>query len=373
MSCFCDMAAVMDYEMRREAEGDTASPSRAAPRDRMRLSLDDVFVELAAAKAVLLAVSGGPDSMALMLMAAEWARGRKTPKLHVATVDHALRPESPSEAAQVGQWAQAVGLPHKTLVWTGAKPKTRIQERAREARYALLDAYAGEIGADYVLTAHHADDQAETILFRLLRGSGLLGLAGMPRAARRGGLVHLRPLLAMPKRDLVAYCEAHAQPFFRDPSNDNPAFARTHLRKLAPLLAREGLDQKALLRLGTRAARTAAALGVKVEQLRASLDATRQADLFTSPIGPLANEPAEIFARFIAAEIGRLAPEKTLRLDRLESLAASVQLALQKGEIWHGTLSGFALSLDRRQILTILPEKPRRRGRAATENSPLPQ
>lgn len=359
--------------MRRDAEDDTASPSRAAPRDRLPAPLDEIFAELATAKSVLLAVSGGPDSMALTLMAAEWVQSRNAPKLHVATVDHALRPESQDEAAQVAQWAQALGLPHKTLVWIGAKPKTRIQERARDARYALLDAYAGEIGADYLLTAHHADDQAETILFRLLRGSGLSGLAGMPRAARRGGLVHLRPLLAFPKADLVAYCEAHAQPFFRDPSNDNPAFARTHLRKLAPLLAREGLDQKALLRLGMRAARTAAALDVKVEELRAGLDATRQADLFASSIGPLADEPAEIFMRFIAAEIGRLAPEKTVRLDRLETLAASAQLALQNGEIWHGTLAGFALSLDRRQILTILPEKPRRRGRVATENSPSPQ
>lgn len=368
--------------MRRGAEGDAARLSKAAPRDDLRASLqwplNEIFAELSAAKSVLLAVSGGPDSVALMLMAADWAAQARSvlnlaPKFHIATVDHALRPESRDEAAQVARWAQALGLPHRTLVWTGAKPKTRIQERAREARYALLDAYAGEIGVDYLLTAHHADDQAETILFRLLRGSGLSGLAGMPRVAQRGGVVHLRPLLALPKADLVAYCAAHAQPFIRDPSNDNPAFARTHLRKLAPLLAREGLDQKALLRLGTRAGRTTAALDAKVDQLRASLDATRQSDLFKASIGPLADEPDEIFMRFIASEIGRLAPDKPLRLERLETLAASAQLALRNCEIWHGSLAGFAVSLDRCQILTILPEKPRRRGRAATENSPLQQ
>jgi tRNA(Ile)-lysidine synthase len=369
----------MDHELRRDTEGDPARLSTAVPRDGLRASLNEIFAELITAKSVLLAVSGGPDSVALMLMAADWAAQARSalnfaaPKLHVATVDHALRPESRDEAVQVARWAQALGLPHRTLVWTGAKPKTRIQERARDARYALLDAYAGEIGADYLLTAHHADDQAETILFRLLRGSGLSGLAGMPRAAQRGDLTHLRPLLGVSKADLVAYCAAHAQPFIRDPSNDNPAFARTHLRKLAPLLAREGLDQKALLRLGIRAARTTAALDAKVDQLRANLDATRQPDLFSSSIGRLADEPAEIFVRFIAGEIGRLAPGKPLRLDRLEALAAAAQAALQNSEIWHGSLAGFALSLDGRQILTILPEKPRRRGRAATENSPSQQ
>lgn len=334
---------------------------------------DDIFAEIGAAACVLLAVSGGPDSMALMLMAADWAKNRKAPKLHVATIDHALRPESAHEAAQVGLWAQALGLPHKTLIWAGAKPKTRIQERAREARYALLDDYAAEIGAGYLLTAHHADDQAETILFRLLRGSGLSGLAGMPRVAQRGRLIHLRPLLGMAKAELVGYCAARAQPFFRDPSNDNPAFARAHLRKLAPMLAREGLDQAALLRLGLRAQRMAAALDVKVEQLRARLAAERRVDSFTAEIRLLADEPAEIVLRFLAAEFGALVPGKSLRLDRLETLAASVQLACQKGEIWRGTLAGYRVSLDRRQILTILPEKPRRRGRTATENSPSQQ
>lgn len=333
-----------------------------------RISLDAIFADTAEARAVVLAVSGGPDSMALMRMAAEWAKTHAIP-FYVATVDHGLRPELRREAEQVAIWAQALGLPHQTLIWDGNKPTTRIQERARDARYGLLDAYAAAIGADYLMTAHHADDQAETTLFRLLRGSGLTGLAGMPRVSRRGGIVHLRPLLDHPKADLIAYCDAAGQAYLRDPSNENPAFARVRLRKLAPALAQIGLDRGALLRLGRRAARADAALDIVVERLRASLPAQRDAERFSAPIGTLAAEPDELFARVIAAEITRLAGGKPLRLDRLETLAMSLQHAAKHGEIWRGSLAGLAVVLDRERNLSILPEKPRRRGRLATENS----
>ena len=138
----------------------------------------------------LLAVSGGPDSLALMRLAARWlvegqAGGAAS---HVATVDHGLRPDRGQEAEAVAGWAEAVGLPHSILTWQGAKPRSRIQERARTVRYALLGAHARELGADYLLTAHHADDQAETILFRLLRGSGLAGLAGMSSEIMLGNI-----------------------------------------------------------------------------------------------------------------------------------------------------------------------------------------
>ncbi|MGP8191246.1 MAG: tRNA lysidine(34) synthetase TilS [Methylovirgula sp.] len=336
------------------------------------------FAPLERARGVLLAVSGGPDSVALMLMAADWAKTGAAPPLFVATVDHGLRPESRQEAEQVGLWAGALSLPHRILFWEGAKPKTAIQERAREARYALLCAYAAEIGADYLVTAHHADDQAETILFRLLRGSGISGLAGMPVAARRGDLIHLRPLLDCPKDALIAFCEARGQPFFRDPSNENPAFARARLRRLEPILAQEGLDRDALLRLGRRAARADLALDVYTEKLRAACHATRADGQFSAPFRALGAEPAEILGRLIEAEIHALGQalgiDKPLRLDRLETLTASLQAAMQKREPWRGSLAGMALVLDREGSLTICRERPRRRGRPSIrpmENSPL--
>ncbi|MGH6852947.1 MAG: tRNA lysidine(34) synthetase TilS, partial [Methylocella sp.] len=215
-------------------------------------------------RGIVLGVSGGPDSVALMLLAAEWARGGAArPLLHVATVDHGLRKDSRGEAETVARWAAGLALPHAVLVWNGAKPKSRIQERAREARYELLFEYAARIGADHVMTAHHADDQAETILFRLLRGSGVSGLAGMASSSDRNGLILARPLLAHAKADLAALCESRAHPFIDDPSNNDPAYARTRIRRLGRLLAGEGLGRAALLQLGRRAARAEAALAAR--------------------------------------------------------------------------------------------------------------
>ena len=181
-----------------------------------------LFAPLAGRRA-LLAVSGGPDSLALMRLAARWlVEGQAAgASLYVATVDHGLRPGSREEAEAVAGWAEAVGLPHSILTWQGAKPRSRIQERARTVRYALLGAHARELGADYLLTAHHADDQAETILFRLLRGSGLAGLAGMSSEIMLGNIRLYRPLLTYSKKMLINYCEAFDQPYFRDPSNEN--------------------------------------------------------------------------------------------------------------------------------------------------------
>jgi tRNA(Ile)-lysidine synthase len=335
------------------------------------------FAPLRQAQGVLLAVSGGPDSVALMLLVQSWARqceGAAAVPLAVATVDHGLRSESRKEAEMVADWAKSLGLPHRILTWEGAKPTSRIQETARAARYELLFAHAREIGADYLLTAHQADDQAETILFRLLRGSGFSGLAGMAVATRRGPLVHFRPLLDCPKEALIAFCEARGQPFFRDPSNENTRYARARLRRLAPVLAAEGLDRDALLRLGRRAARADHALDACVKKCRAGLRATRTGGVFSGEIGVLAVEPDEIVIRVIEAELRLLGVDKPLRLERLETLTVSLQAALQRGEAWRGSLAGMAFSLDRRTILTICPEKPRRRGRSAsesTENSPL--
>ena len=120
--------------------------------------------------AILIAVSGGPDSMALLWLAARWARFAGRPRVEAATVDHGLRPEARAEAQMVARAAKQWGVRHHILPWRGEKPVTRMQERARAARYALLEACAHRIGARVVLTAHHADDQAETVLFRLLRG-----------------------------------------------------------------------------------------------------------------------------------------------------------------------------------------------------------
>ena len=137
------------------------------------------------------AVSGGSDSTALLHLAAGWA-ARNNVKLRVATVDHRLRAASADEARQVSRQASALDLAHHTLDWTGA-PVGNLQNAAREARKALLGDWARRHGLDAVLLGHTATDQAETVLLRLARGSGVDGLAGMTPQSRDYGVTWLRP------------------------------------------------------------------------------------------------------------------------------------------------------------------------------------
>jgi tRNA(Ile)-lysidine synthase len=321
-------------------------------------------------RGVLLAVSGGPDSVAMMLLAAAWARVRSVaPQLHVATVDHGLRPASADEALAVAAWAKALGLAHRTLVWDGPKPKARVQELAREKRYELLLAHAAEIGAAAVATAHHADDQAETILFRLLRGSGVAGLAGMASPSERGGCLISRPLLGCPKDELIAVCEAAAHPYFRDPSNADTVFARARIRDLLARLEPEGLNRRVLVVLGRRAARAEAALVQQALEICSSLDAERTQDRFVAGMRAVATEPEEIVMRVIATEIKKVNQGREIRLDRLESLAARVHGALRSGERFSASLGGALVELGPDGTLTLRRESPRRRGTGVRSSS----
>jgi tRNA(Ile)-lysidine synthase len=317
---------------------------------------DHTLAPLAAHDALLLAVSGGPDSVALMLLAAEWSQ-RAAKRIEIATVDHGLRAEAAQEALRVGEWARALGFPHHILRWEGEKPATRIQERAREARYGLLCDCARAIGASAIVTAHHADDQAETILFRLTRGSGVAGLAGMASASRLDGLALLRPLLGLRKRTLEALCAAQGRAFLRDPSNENPAYARVRLRRLSALLEEQGLGVEALLRLGMRAARAEEALEAAAAQAAAALPTERDEQFFKVAADPLRGLPREILQRVIAAEIERIGASAP-RLERLERMCERLAEALLLGASFKATLGGAAITLGR-DALTIRPEPPR--------------
>ena len=195
---------------------------------------------------VAVAVSGGPDSMALAILADRWARQRGG-ESRALIVDHGLRPESGDEVRKVAAWLAARHIPHAVLVWAEDKPASGIQEAAREARYRLLEAWCREHGCLHLLTAHHREDQAETHLMRRRAGSGADGLAAMPVLRELAGCRLLRPLLAVPKARLLAVLRAEGQPFLEDPSNRDPRFERARLRRchqgglaacdLPPLLA----------------------------------------------------------------------------------------------------------------------------------------
>ena len=308
----------------------------------------------------LIAVSGGPDSTALLLMAAHRAE-RSARRIAAATVDHGLRAESAAEAQAAAKLCDKLGVPHQTLVWTGPKPSTRVQERAREARYRLLAAHARTIGADAVVTAHHADDQAETVLFRLLHGSGIAGLAGMEALSLREGIAIVRPLLDVPKADLVAFCKAKGAAFVDDPSNADPRFARAALRPLLATLAAHGLDRDALLRLARRAREADEALARAAAELEAKLgDGPIDARaLFAAPIAVVQRTLARRLAEAGGREMSRIG------LEKIEALALALAAAVAEGRAVRANVGGAIASLSAKGALDFAPEPPRR-GKAAS-------
>jgi tRNA(Ile)-lysidine synthase len=334
-------------------------------------SIDAILAPLADAPA-LLAVSGGPDSTALLVMAANWARRRERPRIEAATVDHGLRPEGADEAAAVGDLCRKLGVPHRTLLWRGDKPKTRLQERAREARYALLADHARAVGAEVVVTAHHLDDQAETVLFRLLRGSGMSGLAGMAARTTRDGLTLLRPLLSLAKTDLVAYCEAEGVAFARDPSNEDPRYARTRMRALLETLSAEGLDAApALARLARRAARVEDALARQTAEAETRLrlietGACHAADLWA--------EPTEIVQRLLTSTIAIIGGREASRigLEKIEALAAGLRQAHESGERFSANVGGAWVRSDGNGAVRVEREPPRGQAGARGPDVPSP-
>jgi tRNA(Ile)-lysidine synthase len=189
---------------------------------RFASSLDRLGVPPDAAIGV--AVSGGPDSLALLLLAADARPGL----VRAATVDHGLRPEARAEADRVAAICASIGVPHEILTVT---VEGSVQAGARAARYAALAEWCATSGLGWLATAHHADDQAETLLMRLNRGAGLAGLAGVrEKRGLREGVTLIRPLLDWRKTELEVIA-AHLSPAL-DPSNADPAFDRTAVRAL---------------------------------------------------------------------------------------------------------------------------------------------
>ncbi|MEQ9490764.1 MAG: tRNA lysidine(34) synthetase TilS [Alphaproteobacteria bacterium] len=194
---------------------------------------------------VAVACSGGPDSMALVCLLHGLVK-TKGGALTALTVDHGLRPESAAEAARVSSWLDGCGVNSVVLTSDRQKPASNIQMEARDLRYRLMTDWCREQGVDFLFLAHHLDDQAETFLLRLARGSGVDGLAAMQPVAQRGGVTLVRPLLAVPKARLRATLDSAGWPHVTDPSNRNDDFARVRIRALMPALAREGLDARRL-------------------------------------------------------------------------------------------------------------------------------
>jgi len=325
----------------------------------------DLLEPFSEQRKILLAVSGGSDSFGMLAAFARWRSLDDTaPAILVASVDHGLRPEAARECARVMDAAARFGLPAAILKWEGEKPASGLQEAAREARYRLLGRFARAERAEAVLIAHTADDQAETVLMRLLRGSGLKGLAGMDNVAILNGVPVFRPLLTASKARLVATCEARGWRYLVDPSNDNPGFLRARLRRIAPLLAQEGLTPARLSRLAGRMRRADDALDGEALAVMERSRIWRTGETVYDAAG-LAAAHEEIVVRVFqhvlalgrGADSGHVHP----RLERIEALALDFRRAVVDGVSFRRNAGGLLFTLRKGEL--VLRSEPARRPR----------
>jgi len=329
------------------------------------LEAGELFQGLSQERALLVAVSGGPDSVGLLALLAEWARGPGRPQLHAATVDHGLRPEAAAEADAVAGLCHRLGVTHATLRWEGVKPAAGIQAEARRARYALLGEQARRLGGAVLVTAHTRDDQAETMLMRIAHGSGPSGLAGMRARTEVEGVALARPLLGIPKFRLIETALARGLPFVSDPSNADARFERVRWRELMPALTREGLTAERFGRLAERMARLEDAVRQRTRDVFAavSLPCEPGEARVRLDFSALVVEPEEIVLRVIALALDAAASGSGYgRLERLEDCVRALLVAARADSAIRRTLSGCMVRLGRDGVLTLEREGARRRG-----------
>ena len=277
------------------------------------------------------AVSGGPDSLALLLLAASARPG----EFEAATVDHGLRPESAAEAEMVADLCEEMDVPHAILAieWD-LPPASAIQEQARAVRYGALGAWMHDRDIAALLTAHHLDDQAETLVMRLNRGSGVRGLAGMRRKSKVPGypdLTLLRPLLSWRRTELERICsEAGVEPI-SDPSNLDERFERVRIRHA--LAAADWLDPEALARSAENLGWSDEALDWATGQVWAGFVEVGDDEIVYRDPGA----PRDVLRRIVAQAIAQLGNEgepddlRGRELDRLLSALEGAKTTTLRG------------------------------------------
>lgn len=307
----------------------------------------ELFAGLARYRLLVLAVSGGSDSVALMHLVARWRSMTATaPIIHVASVDHGLRSGSRDDAAWVATEASTLGMPAHVLTWHGDKPDAGIQEAARSARYELLAGLLRELaeGDAALVTAHTADDQAETLLMRLARGSGIDGLAAMPECRRLlpdAPFDLVRPLLRVPKQSLLATLRASGLGWREDPSNARPQFERVRLRAAAATLAELGLTAEKLALSAHRLQRARGAIDASSADFQ-----SRALDLNDGAFAAIdrrlfAAAPEELRLRLMLRVLDRFGgASPPARLAKVEALMAR----LADTERFSATLGGCAVA-----------------------------
>ncbi|MEH6401769.1 MAG: tRNA lysidine(34) synthetase TilS [Sneathiella sp.] len=261
--------------------------------------MDLVFVKSALPTTVVIAVSGGSDSMALCLLAQKWCE-KNSVNLVGLTVDHGLRVEAAREAQQVCSWLQERGISHYTLKWDGPYPEAGIQQAARDARYKLLSDKCLGLGATHIFLGHQLEDQLETLLLRLSKGSGVQGLAAMNLVSTRGAFTLVRPLLNISRADLRVFLNNSGQVWIDDPSNENPIYTRTKLGDvLEKLTALPGSSMTSVALASQRLQRADRALNAITEEFLSTLVVISPFGYVSFPIDFCDKMPEDIGLRFL--------------------------------------------------------------------------
>lgn len=228
-------------------------------------------------KKIGVAVSGGADSLALTFLLKNWAKQNHM-ELYAFTVNHGLRKEAKKEADAVHQLLTKKGIQHKTLLWTGVKPKTKVEELARQARYNLLQKACQKEKIHYLFLAHHLEDQAETFWARLTHKSGLDGLCGINDVALYQNLILMRPLLKEKKETFISYLKKNKLKWFEDSMNQDEQYERVRWRKNQPVLDKMGLNVSLISNLTYRLKREKEAIDFYV-------DSFIKNSVFLNPLG----------------------------------------------------------------------------------------
>lgn len=306
-------------------------------------ALDSQFSDLKNQN-IAVAVSGGPDSMALYHALCFWSNA----DVHALIVDHGLRAESSLEAEAVRARLSDGNV--KVLTW-GEKPDARIQERARDARYALMADFMAEHNLEHLFLGHHMDDQAETFLFRLAKGSGVDGLGCMVARQEQYGMTLCRPFLGLRKSDLIAYCDGHNLEVVHDPSNASDVFARVRLRQSMDILSEEGLTVERLAVSARRFFNAREALDQVTDNAYKNCIFNKYSNRIEFNYGALIEHPYEIVLRCVLRAISELS-DHPIRLQRVEALCDDL---VQEGNFRKRTLAGCVFELrEQRFVITNL-------------------
>ena len=326
--------------------------------DAFCASMDTNFApSLKGVRAIAVGISGGADSFALCFALSEYFSGKDV-VIYAITVDHNLRAESAQEAKHVSKVLDRLAnVEHVTLNWEHEeRPSARIQEEARHARYDLMRGFMADRSVTQLFLGHHMDDQAETFLFRLAKGSGLDGLACMPFMQDMAGVYFCRPMLPLSKQDAIDFCRARGVEYIDDPSNDDDKYARVRLRQSMDVLAQEGLTPERLSQVAMRMSRARLALDRIAEESykKALFLINSKRIVFNFNLLILNDE--ELFYRVVEKAVSELREKKQygVRMKKLERLCRD----LKGDELFRKqTLGGVVFEVDQGRNELILTKE----------------